>query len=253
MPLTQAWRKAFDVELYTSGGVKGGNLLASVTLLVILVVAMVLVVSVIVLPLRPAIRDTGKRLAITGTAYFLLLGLGFMMVEIALLQRLSLFLGHPVYSLSIVLFGIILSTGLGSLISEKAVLGSASSVILWAGLLAIYLAGMPWWMPGALAALESAIAVAIIAPAGLLMGFGLPTGMRIVLQRHPSPAPWFWGINGAAGVLGSILAVAIGIAIGIDALLVLGAVCYAALAPAAIILQRQAAAGLPAELSQPAD
>ena len=261
LPLTQAWKKAFDIDLYTSGGVKGGNLVASVTLLIILVVATVLVIAVIVLPLRPAIRDTSKRLAIAGSAYFLLLGLGFMLVEIALLQRLSLFLGHPVYSLSIVLFGIILWTSLGSLLSEKLAFRSQGEFVLWAALLTSYLAGLPLWMPGALAAIESAgillrcaTAVAIIAPAALLMGFGFPAGMRTVLVQNPKPAPWFWGINGAAGVLGSILAVAIGITFGINAVLVLGAVCYAALLPAAIMLRPKVKSASPAELSErPAD
>jgi hypothetical protein len=261
LPLTHAWKKALDIDLYTAGGVKGGNLTASVTLLIILVVAVVLVIAVIVLPLRPAIRDTSRRLVIAGSAYFLLLGLGFMLVEIALLQRLSLFLGHPVYSLSIVLFGIILWTSLGSLISEKMAFGSQGDFVLWTALLTTCLAALPLWMPGALAALESAgillrcaTAVAIIAPTALLMGFGFPAGMRTILDQNPKPAPWFWGINGAAGVLGSILAVAIGITFGINAVLVLGAVCYAALLPAAIMLRPQATPALPADLSRrPAD
>ena len=79
--------------------------------------------------------------------------------------------------------------------------------------------------------------VAIIAPAGLLMGFGFPSGMRLVLQQNPKPAPWFWGINGAAGVLGSILAVAVGVTFGISASWYCGAVCYAALVPAAAMLR----------------
>ena len=82
-----------------------------------------------------------------------------------------------------------------------------------------------------------ATATAIIAPAGLLMGFGFPTGMRMVLQQNPKPAPWFWGINGAAGVLGSILAVAVAVTFGISASWDCGAICYAALIPAAAMLR----------------
>ncbi len=77
--------------------------------------------------------------------------------------------------------------------------------------------------------------------------------MRIVLHRDSRPAPWFWGINGAAGVLGSILAVAFSIAIGINAVIVMGAACYAALAPAIMILLPRAKTTLPAELSAPRD
>src|SRR5260370_18205945 len=119
-----------------------------------MVVAALLVTTVIIVPLRGAIRDTSARLAVAGSAYFLLLGTGFMFVEIALVQRFSLFLGHPVYSLSIALFAIVLSTGVGSLVSEKLTLGSQAHFIGWALLLAAYIACLPLWLPGMLAALD---------------------------------------------------------------------------------------------------
>ena len=245
LPLTRAW-KAFDIEFYKATGVRSGNMLASLTLLAILLVATVLVMSVIVLPLRPAIRETNSRLAIAGSVYFLCLGIAFMFVEIGLLQRLSVFLGHPIYSLSIVLFSIILFTGLGSLASERWGLCSDREFIIWAALLAGYITILPMWLSGLLAAIESssilargATAVAIIAPAGLLMGFGFPTGMRMVMKQSPKPAPWFWGINGAAGVLGSVMAVAVSITFGINVTLVAGALFYTALVPAAIALRMQ--------------
>src|SRR5205085_2586700 len=124
LPLARAWTEALDWQLYNRTGVKAGNLLASVTLLIILVLATLFVIIVILVPLRPAIRAASARLAIAGSAYFVCLGLGFMFVEIGLLQRLSLFLGHPVYSLSIVLFGLVLATGIGSFLSERLPLSS---------------------------------------------------------------------------------------------------------------------------------
>ena len=242
LPLTELWKHGFQFK--ASGGVRSGNAVASFTLILILVVAALLVTAVIIVPLRSAIRDTSARLAIGGSAYFLLLGTGFMFVEIALVQRFSLFLGHPVYSLSIALFAIILSTGTGSLLSERLRLGTQAHFVIWAALLAAYIACLHLWLPGVLAALESAgilvrgaTTVAVIAPAGLLMGFGFPTGMRMVLQQNPKPAPWFWGINGAAGVLGSILAVAVAVTFGISASWDCGAICYAALIPAAAMLR----------------
>jgi hypothetical protein len=202
-----------------------------------------LVVFVIVAPLRSAIRQTKPSLVVSGTVYFLFLGAGFMFVEMSLLQRFSLFLGHPVYSLSIGLFAMILSTGAGSLLSEQLKLETKLSFTIWAALLTTYIACLPAWLPGVLEALEStgiatrgATAVGIIAPAGLLMGFGFPSGMRMVLRQDEKPAPWFWGINGAAGVLGSILAVAVGITFGIDDELYSASVCYAGLVPAAVVL-----------------
>jgi hypothetical protein len=245
LPLTRAWA-AFNVGALKAAGVRSGNMLASLTLLGILIIATILVSIVIILPLRPAIRETSPRVAVAGTVYFLFLGLAFMFVEIGLLQRLSVFLGHPIYSLSIVLFSIIVFTGLGSLLSERWAFGSHREFAIWAILLAVYVSALPMWLPGLLARLESsgillrgAGAVAIIAPAGLLMGFGFPTGMRMVLKQNPKPAPWFWGINGAAGVLGSVLAVAVGISFGINASLIVGAGFYVGLIPAAIIMRMQ--------------
>lgn len=100
-------------------GVAKGNLIAAATLAIILLVSVVLVVATIVIPLRPAIRHVGNRTALSGTAYFLLLGFGFMSVEIGLLQRMSVFLGHPMYSLSVVLFSLIFMTGIGSFVSDR--------------------------------------------------------------------------------------------------------------------------------------
>jgi hypothetical protein len=82
----------------------------------------------------------------------------------------------------------------------------------------------------------------LIAPAGILLGFGFPTGMRLVSLIDPKPTPWFWGINGAAGVLASILAVTLSLALGISATLVLGALCYFLLVPVSLALLRAEAA-----------
>jgi hypothetical protein len=80
------------------------------------------------------------------------------------------------------------------------------------------------------------VAVAIVAPAGILMGYGFPTGMRLAEAIDRRPTPWFWGVNGAGGVLGSVLAVACGISFGISTTLKVGAACYLLLVPAALVL-----------------
>jgi len=225
------------------GGVMHGNLLAALTLLVILLVSLGLVLLTIVWPLRPAIKDVGPRLVMGGTSYFFLIGIGFMTVEIALLQRMSVFLGHPIYALSVVLFSLILTTGLGSLISESLPLDSRGKFAFWAGLTGVYIMTLPYWLPQILLACDNAdllvrggLCVAIITPAGVLMGFGFPTGMRLVAALDSRPTPWFWGINGAAGVLAASVTVGLSIAFGISVALLVGGVCYPLLIPAALII-----------------
>ena len=89
-------------------------------------------------------------------------------------------------------------------------------------------------------ALRALVCVLVILPAGVLMGFGFPTGMRLVSALDRRPMPWFWGINGAASVLASALAVGGSIALGIGATLTAGAICYFLLIPAALVLASQA-------------
>jgi hypothetical protein len=224
-----------------------GNLMAAGTLLLIILLSAVSVLVAVVLPAHPAVYKADPRLVAWGTGYFLLIGLGFMFVEIALIQRMSVFMGHPTYGLSIVLFSIIMSTGLGSLLSERASPASPVLLVLWLLGLGAYLLALSHWLPETmLSRFESSITlvralatVAVIAPAGLLMGFGFPTGMRLAMAVDPRPTPWLWGVNGAAGVLGSGLAVACSIAFSIDVTIRVGAVCYTALALVALPLMRR--------------
>jgi hypothetical protein len=195
--------------------------------------------------LYSAVSDTGWGLAVGGTAYFLLIGIGFMMTEIALVQRMSVFLGHPVYALSVVLFSLILATGIGALASERFQLNNAPRLFIWGVVTALYIIALPYWMPPILLQLDSAqlitragFAVLVLAPAGLLMGFGFPTGMRLVSEIDRGPMPWFWGINGAGGVLAASVAVLTSMAFSIDTSLQVGGVCYALLVlPAAGLLR----------------
>jgi hypothetical protein len=235
--------KMVSLVKHRTAGVADGNIAASGTLLLLFIASALLVALSIVRPLRPAIADVGGRLAAHGTAYFLLIGIGFMCTEIGLLQRLSIFLGSPIYALSVVLFSIILTTGIGSFVSERLLLQTRARFVAWSIITAAYLILLPLWMPTVLYAFESAdlavraaVCVLAVGPAGVLMGFGFPTGMRFVAAVNPHPQPWFWGVNGAAGVLASSAAVAIGIAFGIPFTLMLGGLCYLLVIPAGLVL-----------------
>jgi hypothetical protein len=225
------------------GGVRQGNLVATMTLLVLFFISLIFVVAAIVVPLRPALKDVGLAVATRGTLYFALIGIGFMMVEIGLLQRMTVFLGHPIYSLSVLLFTLILTTGLGSFLSEKLPLHDRTRITAWASLTGGYLVILPFVLNELFAAFDDAaliiriaICVVSIMPAGFLLGFGFPTGMRLIASIDSRPTPWFWGINGAAGVLASITAIVVSLALGINATLIAGALCYLLLIPVSLAL-----------------
>jgi hypothetical protein len=240
----RGWRDGRQVD---TGSVWSGNLVAVTTLFMVIILSALVVIRVIVMPTRDAVREVERRVALIGSGYFLLIGLGFMFAEIGLIQRISVFLGHPVYALSIGLFSIILSTGLGSLLSERLPPQRQGHLVVWLGLLAAYLLLLPLWLPDLLHSSLTAAAlpwraltsVAVIFPAGLLMGFGFPTGMRLVTRLDARLTPWLWGVNGAAGVLAAGLAVACSIGFSIDVTIRVGGVCYALLLVFALLLLRE--------------
>jgi hypothetical protein len=227
--------------------VANGNLLATAVLTKIVLLSLLLVMFTIVVPSLPSVRQVSLGLAGFGTAYFLLIGLGFMLVEIALIQRVSIFLGHPVYGLAIGLFGIIVSTGIGSLLVSRLRLLTGARLLLWVAVLGLYLILLPFWFPVLMAkfasgelAMRAMVSLAAITPLGILMGFGFPTGMELVSSIDSRLTPWLWAVNGASGVLAAGLAVVVSIAFSISVTLWLAAACYLLLGPVAVLLSRMA-------------
>ena len=116
-------------------------------------------------------------------------------------------------------------------------------VVGWALATAAYNAALPAWMPAVLGLAESLelfpralTVIAGVAPAGLLMGYGFPTGMRLVMAVDGRPAPWFWGLNGSAGVLATSVCVGISVGFGIDTTQLVGAALYALIAIPAVMM-----------------
>jgi hypothetical protein len=233
------------LALKSRAGVSAGNLAATITLVIVVAVSAILVLITTVVPSLPSIRRVTPRLAVIGSVYFVLIGLGFMFIEIGLIQRISVYLGHPVYGMSIGLFGIIVSTGLGSLCSSRLSLLTDTRIQLWSVTLGLYLILLPYWFPmlidefaSASLPVRCAVSLTAIVPSGVLMGFGFPTGMEIVNRIDPRPTPWFWAVNGAAGVLAAGIAVIVSIHGSISMTLWCGATCYLLLGPIAIYLAR---------------
>lgn len=228
-----------------SAGVVHGNLAASLTLLTLVAVSMLVVFVVILAPARSSIHHADAPTMFWSTAYFLIIGVAFMFVEISLIQRMSLFLGHPIYGLAIVLFSVILATGIGSLVSELAMPLTPAALLGWPIALAAYLASLPLWLGGILEATEpgslverAAVCLLIVIPAGAVMGFMFPTGMRLCGRIDARITPWLWAVNGAAGVLASGAAILVSIETSLNHALVVGAVAYALLSVFALRLLR---------------
>ena len=203
-------------------------------LLTVLVITLLAFVLPMLLTLRVAsLGGAGKTTLRLG--YFCCLGVGFMLVEIPLLQRFGLYMGHPTWSLSTVLGALLVGAGVGGMrtgrVDDEALPAAATRALLviLGGLLLTTLA-TPWLLSATLLwpfVARAALTAAVMAPLGYCLGQALPLGIRLLHRHGRDLVPWAWGLNGAASVLASILAVAIGMQVGFTAALVVGLGCYA--------------------------
>ena len=238
--------KVWNLVLLNNESAIIGHARAIFHLYLIIALSILMVIGVLLFPLRSALRAADRTMAIAGSLWFLFIGLGFMFTEIALLQKMSTFLGHPSYGLGVVLFGLVLATGMGSLLSNRIPLRSTQACVAWIIATASLTFGEVFLgnqtliqFAGADIGIKILLCLALIIPVGILFGFGFPTGMSLVERGEGKQlTAWLWGVNGAAGVLGSAIGVAISIAAGLDATLLSGAICYALLLIPAVMLSK---------------
>jgi len=176
--------------------------------------------------------------------YFSGIGFGFMLVEVSQMQRLVVFLGHPTYALAVVLFSLLVFSGIGSLVCSGISGQRAATRQLGLLLLALIAFGATTVsVTGAFAAsttpIRIAIAIALLAPLGFFMGMAFPLGMQWISEESPALGPWLWGVNGATSVCASVFAMVIALAYGISASFWVGFACYA-LATGAYVLGHRA-------------
>jgi SAM-dependent methyltransferase len=201
-------------------------------LAMLLVISLLAVLAFLILPLL--LRSGGSHSPAGALLYFVAIGLGYILVEIAFIQRFVLFLGHPTYALTVVVFLMLLSSGAGSFFSrtwfEKPISISIPIAII-AVVLALYVGVLPgilFKLVGAFFAAKLAISALLLAPPAFLMGMPFPGGLR-ALANHKSPdnsIEWAWAMNAAASVLGSVLAIVIAIQFGLSVTLGCGAAAY---------------------------
>ena len=158
---------------------------------------------------------TGARRWFLWLLYFGALGAGFMLIEVSVLQRFVLLLGHPVYSLTVTLFSLLLGTGLGAtwsrrLPEETLARSTAIMLVVIAALAFVVIAAstplISWAIPFSRTT-RVVIAVATLVPIGIALGVPMPAGVRLLSSRAPQMVAWAWGINGALSVVGATLAI----------------------------------------------
>jgi spermidine synthase len=213
--------------------------LGVLVLILVLVISLVAVLGFLILPL--ALQ--GGRQSPLPLLYFVAVGLGYILVEIAFIQRFVLFLGHPTYALTVVIFLLMLSSGAGSLFSRRWLLRTEMA---WMPLMLVILAlaANVFLLPRALSAwvglafgYRLVVSGMLLAPLGFVMGMPFPTGLRALAERPVLDVPsgetaadnaveWAWAMNAAASVLGSVLAMVIAIQFGLTVTLACGVAAY---------------------------
>jgi hypothetical protein len=214
----------------------------------------------IVLPLvfRRGATGSSRRGALRFLVYFACLGLGFIGIEVALIQKFTLLLGQPLYSIVVTLFAILVSTGVGAACSGRflgdprrarrlplAILLLVALVAYGSPLLVQGCIGWPLWA-------RATVVAAAIAPIGFLLGMPFAHGIKVVERTNPSFVPWAWAVNGSTTVIGSISTVILSMNFGFAAVLVGSAAVYL-IAFAALAGSERAPAPAPdaAEVAEP--
>lgn len=234
-------------QKYPEGGVVTGNLRAGKTLFTLLVLVTLAVLIVIFGPLaRSGLPRMAARPFTASVAYFGLIGAGFMFVQIGLMQRFSVYLGHPTYAVAVTLFSMITATGIGSFVSERfpiekrprfvPFVALATAVVVVLATLSLQPLIDHTIRQGLL--VRCLLTIALVAPLSCALGLFFPFGMRLVRGLGSNGEPWMWGVNGASGVLAAVVGVVLSMAAGIRTTLFCGALAYAALGLPALVLAR---------------
>jgi hypothetical protein len=205
-------------------------------------------VAVVVFLVGPMALRGGRRQRVLPLLYFVAVGLGYILVEIAFIQRFVLFLGHPTYALTVVIFLLLLSSGAGSLSSRRWLPNTARGWIPLV-ILVLAIALYTWGLTSLLTSLiglpffvKLVVSAVVLVPLGFAMGMPFPTGLRAIANtaavelpaselgepanRDDNAVEWAWAMNAASSVLGSVLAMVIAIHFGLNITVACGAAAY---------------------------
>ena len=222
--LTQGGQDSADYKINRAVPLLFGLMIISV-LATIVVLALPPLLLGTKLPADPAARQF--------LFYFLCIGAGYILIQVALIQKFVLFLGHPTYALTVIIFSMLVSSGVGSSVSRK--LTFTNPVRLRQALCLVFLlvAVLRFVAPALTAALvgwpwelKVLITIALIVPVGFVMGLPFPTALNTLELRFPTAVRWAWSLNAASSVLGSASAIFLAIYIGLGNTLMVGGAFY---------------------------
>jgi len=237
-----------DQVLHDGGLQRGIDWKVNLGVVVLGIVFAISLVAVVMFLVGPMALRGGRRQRVLPLLYFVAVGLGYILVEIAFIQRFVLFLGHPTYALTVVIFLLLLSSGAGSLLSRRLLTNTARG---WIPLLILVLAiaFYTWGLTSLLTSLiglpffvKLVVSAVVLVPLGFAMGMPFPTGLRAIANTAAVELPasqlgepansddnaveWAWAMNAASSVLGSVLAMVIAIHFGLNITVACGAAAY---------------------------
>jgi len=252
---TQRSRALLSADFFDHGATRSIDWKVGLGVVILDAVLLISLVAVLALLVLPLVLGRRRRPVPLGRLiYFVAIGLGYILVEITFVQRLVLFLGHPTYAITVVIFLLLASSGAGSLTSRHWPSG-ARPLHLPLGAIVVALLVYTFALPRLLTAavglefgIKLLISAAILIPVGLVMGIPFPTGLRVLAgpaaTREPDAGPtlqappqsnssdsaveWAWALNAAASVLGSVLAMFIAVNLGLTLTLACGLAAYLA-------------------------
>jgi predicted membrane-bound spermidine synthase len=195
-----------------------------------------IVATLLILLLPPMVLGTRlpRQRGVKGfLLYFLFIGAGYILIEVGLIQKFVLFLGHPTYALTVVIFSMLVSSGLGSAFSGRVVgksegrlIKALGAVAILGSVLALALSGLltaAVWLP---LGVKAVLTVLLIAPLGFAMGIPFPTGLQRLEEWHSPSVRWAWALNAASSVLGSVGGLFCSIYLGLVQTLIIGGLFY---------------------------
>ena len=215
-----------------SEGPLSTNLMAVKNLLSLVAIVVLLSIFLIIVPLIAKMKlKTKEALFNRHSAYFVSIGTGFMLIEIAFIQKFAIFLGHPTYSILVVLFTVLLFSGTGSFFSgaiykKTGMKGLFTIIVLtiaFTGSINMFI--LPYLSSWTILP-RIIYSFSVMAVTGFVLGMPFPTGMSLLNEKMKERAPWLWGVNGAASVVSSVAAVSISLFYGISATFFTGLFFY---------------------------